>query len=288
MAKRGRKPIPKTQKEIESNLYTPYDKTQGNPNKFQSDLKNRGNQVSFKGDKVKPFNLGFEEIDEAITYYINNVIQPTIIQNGVVQKVPLIYGSPERWKQLQKQGYYRDKNGKIMMPLISFQIKSIKNIKNISTKLDANFPHNNIQIFAKTYDSKNRYDKFNILHNRVPNKIYYPIVIPNYVELKYDFIISTYYIEQMNKIIEAINYASDSYWGFPEKYKFRAKIDSFSPNISLPLGEERIVKSTFSLQVYGYIIPNNIQKELNSFKKINSRNNVSFTTKVVSDINNIS
>jgi hypothetical protein len=31
----------------------------------------------------------------------------------------------------------------------------------------------------------------------------------------------------MNKLIEAINYASDSYWGDPESFKFKASIDSF-------------------------------------------------------------
>jgi hypothetical protein len=45
--------------------------------------------------------------------------------------------------------------------------------------------------------------------------------------LTYTCIIQTYYVEQLNKIIEAINYASDSYWGDPERFKFRARIDKF-------------------------------------------------------------
>jgi undecaprenyl pyrophosphate synthase len=32
----------------------------------------------------------------------------------------------------------------------------------------------------------------------------------------------------MNKLIEAIGYASDAYWGDPERFKFMAMIDSFS------------------------------------------------------------
>ena len=44
----------------------------------------------------------------------------------------------------------------------------------------------------------------------------------DYVTLTYSCIIQTYYVEQLNKIIEAINYASDSYWGNPERFKFKA------------------------------------------------------------------
>jgi hypothetical protein len=32
-------------------------------------------------------------------------------------------------------------------------------------------------------------------------------------------------MDQLNKIIEAIEYASDSYWGDPQRYQFRAMID---------------------------------------------------------------
>jgi hypothetical protein len=44
MAKKGKKPIPKTQKEISTSLQTPYDQRYGNPNDMQFDPKNRGNQ----------------------------------------------------------------------------------------------------------------------------------------------------------------------------------------------------------------------------------------------------
>ena len=91
----------------------------------------------------------------------------------------------------------------------------------------------------------------------------------------------------MNKLIEAINYASDSYWGDPERFKFRARIDSFIPNIDLPLDKTRIVKSTFSLKLYGYVIPDNMQKSLTSIKKFNNKTKLVFTSEIVTDLNNI-
>jgi len=286
MAKKGKKPIPKTQKEISTSLQTPYDQRYGNPNDMQFDPKNRGNQVSFRDDTTKPFTLGIQDIDEAVMYYLENVIKPTVIQNGVAQKVPVIYGASERWKQIQKDGYYRDLSGAIMMPIITFKRNNITKDRSVGNKLDANFP-NNIEVFEKSYSKRDEYNNFNVLNNRKPQKEYYAVVMPDYVTVTYDFIISTYYVEQMNKIVEAMNYASDSYWGNPERFKFRARIDSFQTNTELPVGAERIVKTNFTLTLRGYIVPDNIQKQLASIKKFSNAVQVVFTTEVVSNINNV-
>jgi hypothetical protein len=286
MAKKGKKPIPKTQKEISISLQTPYDQRYGNPNDMQFDPKNRGNQVSFRDDTTKPFTLGIQDIDEAVMYYLENVIKPTVIQNGVAQKVPVIYGASERWKQIQKDGYYRDLSGAIMMPIITFKRNNITKDRSVGNKLDANFP-NNIEVFEKSYSKRDEYNNFNVLNNRKPQKEYYAVVMPDYVTVTYDFIISTYYVEQMNKIVEAMNYASDSYWGNPERFKFRARIDSFQTNTELPVGAERIVKTNFTLTLRGYIVPDNIQKQLASIKKFSNAVQVVFTTEVVSNINDL-
>jgi hypothetical protein len=284
MSKRGRKVVPKTQKEISKGMHTPYSKEAGNPNNAAYQINNRSNQVSFKGDTVKPFSVGLEDIDSTILYYFNNVIKPSVVQNGVRVEVPVVYADSERWNQIQKDGYFRDKTGRIMMPLITFKRTNIEKNRSITNKLDANFP-NNYRIFEKSYSSNNTYDKFNILNNRRPTKDMYAVVVPDYVTLNYDCIISTYYVEQMNGIIEAINYASDSYWGNPERFQFRARIDSVATNVELPTGQERVVKSTFSIKMYGYIVPNILQKDLASIKKYHSKVRLIFNPEVVSDIN---
>lgn len=284
MAERGKTPTPKTQREISISQQEAFDTTRGNPN--AASTFNRGNQVSFRDDNTKPFALGFKEIDEAIFYYMENVIKPKVQQNGVVQKVPVIYGSPERWKQIQKDGYYRDKKGKIMMPLITFKRNNIERNRALSRKLDANNPQN-VQIFTKKYSNKDAYSNFDILNNRTPLEQYYAVVVPDWVNITYDFIISTYYIEQLNKIIEAVNYASDSYWGNPERFKFRATIDNFATPTELVSGGERTVKSTFSLKLYGYIVPDTIQKELTALKKFNKKTQIIFSMETVSNINDL-
>ena len=289
MAKRGKIPTPKTQREILNSQIDPYSPPAGSPgfsdtgNPNNADVPNRGNQVSFRDDTTKPFSLGIKDIDEAIAYYMEEVIQPTVIQNGAVQQVPFIYGSPERWKQVQKDGYYRDKKGKIMLPLITFKRNNIEKVRNIANKLDANNPHN-VNIFQKQYSVSNAYDNFDILNNKKPDKVNYAVVVPDYVNITYDFIVATYYIEQLNKIVEAINYASDSYWGNPERYQFRARIDNFATPVQVEQKGERSVKATFSLKLYGYLVPDTVQKQLNAIKKFNTPTQILFNMETVQSI----
>ena len=281
-------PRPKTQREIllQTPSQQPYVYPDGtvneNPN-LADGRANRGNHVSFRDDNTKPFSLGLKENDEAIVFYMENVIKPTVIQNGVVQKVPIYYGSPERWAQVQKEGYFRDLKGKIMMPVITYKRVSVEKNRTIANKIDANYP-NNVQLFQKPYSIKNQYDNFNILNNRIPKKESYAVVMPDYVTLTYDFIISTYYVEQMNKIVEAMNYASDSYWGNKERFQFNARIDSYATTVELVTAGNRLVKTNFSLKLNGYLIPDTIQKELASVKKISNSTQLIFNMETVSKI----
>lgn len=288
MAKTGRTPIPKSQRQLSEEQHTPYTNPEtgvqnSNPNDMTFDPSNRGNHTSFRDDDTKSFSLGIQDMDEAVLYYMNEVIKPSVLQNGVTQKVPVIYGNPERWKQIQRDGYYRDKKGKIMMPLITFKRNNIEKNRSLTNKLDANFP-TNFQVFTKSYDKRNTYDSFNALNNRKPSKTYYGVVVPDYVTITYDFIIATYYIDQMNGLIEAVNYASDSYWGDPERFKFKASIDSFSTPVEVQQGGERIVRANFNLKLFGYIVPTNIQKEINSIKKYSNKSQVVFNFETTQNV----
>jgi len=281
MATQGRKPIPKTQKEISNDMIVPYDKSLGNPNNTDSGF-NRGNQTSWTGDTSKTFSVGIQDIDESIMYYFNNVIKPYVYQNGERISVPIIYGAPERWKSFQKDGYYRDKSGRIMSPIIMFKRNSLSKDRSVGNKLDANNPIN-FGIYGKSYSSMDAYDNFSVLNNRIPVKQYYAVVVPDYVTIQYSCIIQTYYIEQLNKIVEAINYASDSYWGDPERFKFRARIDSFATVQELTEGQERVVRSTFDINLRGYIVPETIQKELSAIPKFRDKSKIIFGLEVSSE-----
>jgi hypothetical protein len=276
-----RKPIPKTQRELSIERQDPYIppagapgfQATGNPN--NSDQPNRALQTSFKGDTVKPMSIGIQDIDEAIMYYFQNIIQPSVFQNGEKIPVPIIYGSPEKWKSVQKDGYYKDLQGRIMAPLMMFKRNTITKDRSLNNKLDANNPHN-VAVIGQSYNKRNEYSKFNMLNNVKPEKTYYVTVVPDHLAITYDCIAFTYYNDQLNKIVEAMEYASDSYWGDPERFKFKATINSFNTTADLSETGERIVRSTFTLNIYGYIIPDTIQKDLKAARKFSDRNKVVF------------
>ena len=292
MAKQ-RKPVPKSQREISEGLQTPSYVQAGNPNgssEYSSNPNinqagipfNRSEKMSRKGDSYKDFTVGIQDIDEAVFYYFENVIRPFVYQNGERREVPIIYGSPERWKSVQKDGYYRDKNGRIMSPIIMFKRNSLTKNRNITNKLDANQPHLYTS-WQKSWNSKNFYSNFNLLNNREQTKQFIANVVPDYVTLSYSVIVQTYYIEQLNKIIESVEYASDAYWGNPDRFKFMARIDSFNTVNEIAKGEDRSVRSTFDINMYGYIIPDAIQKDLSSIKKYNSKSKVIFSLETTSN-----
>jgi hypothetical protein len=267
----GRIPIPKTQKEILVDQQVPFDVERGNPNK--SNNPNRATQTSFRNDNTKPFSISLQDIDGAIMYYFQNVIKPFVVQNEERIEVPVIYGSPEKWKSYQKDGYYRDVNGAIMAPLIMFKRDSIEKNRTVANKLDANKP-NNYTVTEKQYSPSNVYSNFNVLTNRAPTTTYYASVVPDYLTLTYSCVVFTYYVEQLNKIVEAIEYASDAYWGNPEQFQFQTRIDTFNTVTELQNTAERLVRSTFNIKVYGYIVPEVLQKDLNSIKKFSSKSKI--------------
>ena len=218
---------------------------------------NRGTKISRNSpavkDDVKNFTVGLMDMDSSILYYFNEVIKPEVEVNKEKVKVPCLYASPERWASMQRYGYLRDKKRQIISPLIVYKRTAMaKNTDIAIDKLDANKP-NIFYSFEKKYTQHNRYDKFSVLQNISPGKEFYNVAMPDYVTLTYEFTIFTSYIEQMNQIVEKINYSDGAYWGEPGKMRFRTQIESFSD--ATEIEGEKLVKTTFGVTLYGYILP---------------------------------
>ena len=288
------KPRPINKREFLAALPDPYQLPErdiqpySNPNEsYSSEVRpgqpefNRALETSLKGDKTKTINIGLEDHDNAILYYLENVIKPTVTQNNRQIAVPVIYGSPERWKSVQADGYYRDASGARLLPLIMFKRESFEKNRSIGNKLDGNLV-NNVQYFEKGYSNKNNYDNFNVLRNQKPQKEYIIGIIPDYITITYKLAIFTNYTEQINRIIEALEFSSDSYWGDPERFLFRASITSFPTPVLIENGDDRTNKSELSLIVQGYIIPNTINvAQAGPSPKSYNVTKTSFTEKVV-------
>ena len=239
----------------------------------QRKIFNRGEQISRNSpavkDDVKNISVGIMDMDSAIMYYFNEVIKPEVEVNKEKVKVPCIYASPERWTTISKQGFLRDKKRQIITPLIVFKRTGMERNDNIPIdKLDANQPRN-FYSFEKKYSSINRYDKFSIQRGLSPAKEYYNVAMPDYVTLTYEFVIWTSYIDQMNRIVEKINYSDGAYWGEPGKMRFRTRIESFSD--SSEVDGERLIKTTFSVNLYGYILPESFNNKTTTQKFLTNK-----------------
>ena len=283
-----RRPIPSTgydrlRKNLNANFKPGFPSIDGSfpgPDTRPSTL--RGNQISRKDDKEKNIGIGLQDHDEAIMYYFNNIIKPQVIVNGDRTNVPIIYGSPERWKGVQKDGLYRDKEGKIQVPLIMFKRDSVEKRSDLGNKLDGNNPplHN---IFSKQYSRKNLYDNFTVLQGRRQQVESYKVVVPDFIKLQYTCTIWTDFVAQNNKLIEMINYSSDSYWGNKEKFQFNAKIDTYNNTTEIAQGDNRIVKTTFGLILQGYLVPESLNQSISTAgqKKAFSKSKIVFSQEIV-------
>jgi hypothetical protein len=261
---------PQNRREFMDKLVKPYDPKLGNPNQIFSEPTklgqpeiNRAKEISVKGEKEKDFSIGIKDIDEAVNYYFNNVLRLSVVQNNTRLNVPIIYGTPENWKSIQLDGYYRDEGGKMMAPLLMFKRKSVTQNRNLGFKLDGNVAHN-LQTFETSFTKKNFYSNFKVLNSRAPEKKYIVSVTPDYVTVEYECILWTYFVEQMDKLIESVNFASRSYWGDPSRFQFYSSIESFEDSITYAIGENRAVRTNFNLTLNGYLIPDSINKALSA------------------------
>jgi len=249
----------------------------------------RANQISVDiQNDVKPFSIGLQDIDEAVFYYFENVIQPTIIQNGNKIKVPISYASQERWAAVQSDGYYRDKNGKLMYPLIMVQRTGFEKNRTLANKLDGNGV-NNYLVSKGRYNSQNQYTPFDILNNTIPSEKFYLSPAADYINVTYNCVVFTNFIQENNKIVEAIEFASDSYWGDKNHFYFRTYITNFTSTAEYAVNDERVSRTTMEITLYGYIVPETINRDLatNGQRQFFSKSTVSITGETVANINNI-
>ena len=233
----------------------------------------------------KFFTVGFYDIDEALGHYFREVLKPTITENNEKRNVPVIYGSPERWKSLDRDGLFRDEKSKIILPLIMYKRTSMAKNPNLI------FPRLPDQLYfvnKQRHDIKNKYDNFSLLNPKVKNDSdrYSMTSIPNFLIITYEGLIWTSYLEQINKIIEKVIYNEGNYWGDPSKFLFRTEIESIEHDMELTGDRERSIRARFNMTLYGYTLPEEFDYRMTSKVDITPKRIV-FNQEIVTDINDI-
>ena len=259
---------PRNRQEFMTSLSEPYVKGYSDPTKVFSEPKksgmpeiNRAYQIASDSQDDKDFSIGIKDLDEAVMYYFEKVLKLSVIQNNTRVAIPILYGSAENWKNFQRDGYFRDKEGKLMAPLLVFKRTSITQNRNLGFKLDGNLIHN-LQLFEKRYSVRNFYSNFNVLANRSPEKEYVAVATPDYVTVEYECFVWTHFMEQMDTIVEALNFASRAYWGDPNRFLFHSSIETFTDSTEYAQSEDRAVKTSFNITLNGYLIPDTINKKM--------------------------
>lgn len=264
------KPRPKNQREILDEALGDIANDPASSGRPSPEFKNRGNDVSTKGDRIKDISISLIDIDTSIIKYIENKIKPSIMQDGNRLQVPVMYGFPERWATIQEKGYLREYSGRFVAPVIVLKRDSMEANRTLGTKIDANNPQN-LHVFETSYTNKNQYDNFAALSNRIPVKEFRMVVMPEYVTLKYSAVVFTNHLEQNNKIIEALQYAANTYWGEEGRFQFRANIGSFSTSTEYSVGQDRTTRTNFDITLNGYIIPDTVNRDISYPKKFLSK-----------------
>ena len=200
----------------------------------------------------KEFTKGVKliDVDTTIAQYMVDTVIPDVEENGTQVKVPLLYGNAERWNNARAKGYLRDVKGKVQIPLVMFKRNSIERDAAM-----AQFKDVNTLPAYKKYSAQNRYERFSLQPNASKAFEQYEVSVPDYVTVTYEVMIWTSFTEHMNTIVEQFQYATDRYWGTEKGYKFRTRIDSFDNQQEVGEGSERIIRTTFTMVVNAYLLP---------------------------------
>jgi hypothetical protein len=215
-----------------------------------TDTTNKALQRSKVDSDFKSKNISIIDVDTAILQYLEEK-NLTVSVNGQSKKVPIIYGSPERWKQAGRNGYIKDQKGQVQIPLIIFKRNSLGRRDDLVNR----FNQNQRVTYTTAYSNKNRFDKFSQQIDLKPTKEVYKVRVGDFVQMDYEFIVWTEFISHTNELIEQLNWNSDEYWGVDGGPKFKSSIDSFSTENEVATDVDRLVRTTFTLSVKAYLLP---------------------------------
>ena len=81
----------------------------------------------------------------------------------------------------------------------------------------------------------------------------------------------------MSSLLGKIQVESDEYWGERNNFKFKVKIDAMDNQTEIDSAQDRIVRTTFSMKVNAYLIPDRMVKEA----RIIATNRKTYTAKKI-------
>ena len=208
-------------------------------------------QPNVKRDgKFKDFSSALYDIDYAVKWHLENIIRPTITEENSVVTVPILFAAGEKWAAIQKHGYLRDNQGKLLTPLIMIKRNSVSNRDDLQD-LDVSEGADARITFKRTYTKQNKYDRFNLSHVK-PTGEYYSMDVPKFVQIEYELLIWTNNSIQINDVVEQLMWFSGKAFGDSRKFITHIEPPSFEAVNST--GEDRIVRATMGMRTKAHIL----------------------------------
>lgn len=201
-------------------------------------------------DDVKNLTVSIADIDYAIKFHIKETIKPIVADNGNFVQVPIIFANGEKWALIQRHGYMRDNQNKILAPLIALRrtniskrqdLPDLKILETVGARILVKRDFNPATVLEK-------YSKT----GKKPSSTYYSIDIPTYVDVSYELFIQAQDQLQLNSIIEQLMWFDKKAFG--NTFKFHCFFDAYTNEVSNTIGEDRTVTSNIGLLVKGYIL----------------------------------
>ena len=209
-----------------------------------------GQQNVKRDGEFKDFSSALYDIDYAVKWHLENKIQPTVTEENAVITVPILFAAGEKWSAIQKHGYLRDNQGKLLTPLIMIKRNSVSNRDDLQDlhvleSADARIT------FKRTYTKQNKYDRFNLSRGQ-PIGEYYSVDVPKFVQIEYELLIWTNNSIQINEIVEQLMWFSGKAFG--DSHKFITHIEPPSFESVNSTGEDRVVRATMGMRTKAHIL----------------------------------
>lgn len=207
--------------------------------------------TDFKRDgTVKNISTSLYDIDYAVKWHLETIIQPTVMEEDSILTVPIIFANGEKWASVQKHGCLRDSQGKTLTPLIMIRRNSVSRREDIQDLKVLESPEARITVERK-YTKANRYSRFALTGAPI-EKEYYSVDVPKFVQVEYELICWTNNTVQLNEIVEHLLWFDGKAFG--DTYKFITNIDPPSFENMNNVGEDRVIKATLSMRTKAHIL----------------------------------
>ena len=205
-----------------------------------------------RASDVKDISIALYDVDYAILWHIEQVITPTVvdISSGSPIKVPIFFSNSELWASVQRNGFVRDNQGKILTPVLMINRTAVTKRDDLKDLRVLESSDNRI-LMKRGYSAGNSYDRFG-LSNAPKRPEYYSIDVPKYVQVEYELLLWADTVAQMNEIVEQLMWFDGKAFG--DTYKFITNIDAPSFDISTNSGEDRTVRATLPMTTKAYIL----------------------------------